>query len=274
LTSGFAALRQVADRTRDFLTAWNDHSSRLPNWLDRDFLRRPHDLDRSGALAREGGETLVLVEIVDAVRIGAIETVELLLDWRMRDHDGREFTIERWPFVIQWLLEGGQPRVLRLQPRTLTDQGRYEAEGYVHDALRVRLDAVPDTVLSRTQTELCELQISLRRGGLAAQVLGLFAGDNEAAARIHFRLTGGAATLRRGKCIATASDGGARVQDWEFELGDAVARERWTFLQHGRRYLLLRCVATGRDAATAAAAFAGADAQAWFAAVRQALRIG
>jgi hypothetical protein len=272
--------RAAAQRSAQFLQAWNEH--RLEGMLDPDFVRQPGGVDRAAALQRRAGETLTFVELVDSVRLGDIETTELLLDWSIVDRDGRPFELRRWPFVLQWRHSGTTATAVRLQPHTQTDQGRYDGEsGYVHGRrMRVRVDAVPATTLVRTQNELCELQVKLTcyqgadgTDAPMAQVLGCFADANDTPAAIRFRLTSGASVLRPGTMIGESTSAVGTTQEWLF-LGRGVAsRERWLFLQRGSRHVLLRFACAGADAAQANAAFGGEAAQQWFEAVMAAVRI-
>src|SRR5262249_52999863 len=155
------------------------------------------------------------------------------------------------------------------------DGGRYDgAGGYAHDGLHVRVVAVPGAQLSRTQEELVDLQVKLLSAdGQSAQVLGCLADVGEPLEAIRFRLSSGASILRAGTCLQEQPVDGGLQQEWAFKGGEAAARERWLFLQRGRRHLLLRCVASAPTAEAAATAFAAPAAQHWFEAVRNALRI-
>ena len=93
---------------------------------------------------------------------------------------GNPFVLQSWPLLLQWRHDGPAVRAVRLQSITMVDQGRYEAGGgYAHDGrMRVRVDAVPDSTLVRTQDELCELQVKLVHDAvIAACDLADSAGD-------------------------------------------------------------------------------------------------
>jgi hypothetical protein len=268
------ATRAAADkRCRQFLDAWSDRTD-LDARLDRDFVRQPGNVDREAALARRAGEKITLVRLVDTVRIGDIETAEIVVDWHMKDRADRPFTLEGWTMLLQWRHDESSARVVRFQPFTQADQGRFDGDaGYRHARMRVRIDPVPQASLVRTQEELCELQVKLAHKGLTAQILGCFADANETTDAIRFRLTNGASMLRAGRLLAEQASDDRTTQEWVFGGADGTSRERWVFVQRGSRHLLLRFAATDRDPAQAEALFQAAAAQDWFAAVQAALHI-
>jgi hypothetical protein len=202
-----------------------------------------------------------------------VETVELRADWQMRDRHHQPFVVPQWPMLLQWRDAGQGPRLVRLQPVTAVDGGRYDGRGgYVHDALRIRIGAVPDAVLSRTQDELTGLQVRfVHASGLAVQITGLLADVADTNAAIQFRLSGGDSILRSGQRVD--ADGGDAQQEWHFDDAETQVREHWECLQRGRRHLMVRCIATGPDARAAETAMESASAKAWFAQVRAALQI-
>ncbi|MEQ1632858.1 MAG: protein kinase, partial [Planctomycetota bacterium] len=269
------------DRCDQFLRAWSDRSPQLDRLLDVDFVQHPGGLDRKAARARETDERIVLAELVDTVRIGAIETCELRVDWTMTDHDGRPFELRAFPLLLQWRHAGSQVGAVRMQPFTMADQGRYETPqtddpaftGYANDGLRIRIDHVPGTVLVRTQDELCELQVEMVHADGTARVVGCFADANDTPDAIRFRLTNGASIRGRGTLLRETSSDMAQVQEWSFQRGSNTVRERWQFLQKGRRHLLVRFATVGTDARAAAAKFDSAATQAWFASVAAAVRV-
>src|SRR5262245_58801461 len=270
------ATRAAADqRCRQFLDAWSGRAGDLDALLDRDFVRQPGGVDRDAALARRADEKFTLVRLVDTVRIGDIETTEIVVDWHIKDRAERPFVLEGWTMLLQWRHDGANARVVRFQPFTQADQGRFDGDaGYRHARMRVRIDPVPQASLVRTQEELCELQIKLAHKGLSAQILGCFADANETTDAIRFRLTNGASLLRKGELLAEQSTDDRTVQEWVFGGGtDGTSRERWVFVQRGSRHLLLRFAATDRDPAQAEALFQATAAQDWFAAVQNALHV-
>ena len=181
------------------------------------------------------------------------------------------FVLPQWPMILQWRDGGEGPRLVRLQPVSAVDGGRYDGRGgYLHDGLRLRIGAIPDGVLSRTQDGLTGMQIRITHAsGLAVQITGVLAEAEDAAAAIRFRLSGGDSILRSGTRLDAAGED--TRQEWRFDAAGAVAHERWEALQRGRRHLLVRCIATGNDDEAAQRALLAPEAQAWFAKVRAAL---
>src|SRR5262245_4674307 len=233
------ATRAAADkRCRQFLVAWSDRSN-LEALLDRDFVRQPGDVDHDAALARRASEKFTLVRLVDTVRIGDIETAEVVVDWSMKDRADRPFVLEGWTMLLQWRHDGATSRAVRFQPLTQADQGRFDGDaGYRHAHMRVRIDPVPQASLVRTQEELCELQVKLAHKGLSARILGCFADANETTDAIRFRLTNGDSMLRAGRLLAEQTIDDRTVQEWLFGGDDGTSRERWVFVQRGSRHLL------------------------------------
>jgi hypothetical protein len=139
--------------------------------------------------------------------------------------------------------------------------------------MHVRIDAVPGALLSRTQEELVDLQVKLlHSSGITAQILGCIADVTDSEGSIRLRLSGAASILQPGRRL----DGGApdaATQDWQFEAGEQFVRERWLFLQSGRRHLLVRQSAAGQDDVAARRAFEAPPAVQWFEAVRAALHV-
>lgn len=281
LSTTVAERAAAFDRCDQMLRSWSESSPQLDRLLDRDYVQHPGAIDRKAALAREVDERITMVELVDTVRIGAIESCELRVDWTMTDHRGRPFQLQSFPLLLQWRADGDAVRAIRMQPFTLADQGRYEsakaggaaATAYANEGLRVRIDAVPDTVLVRTQDELCELQVEMVHAEGTAQIVGCFADANETADAIRFRLTNGASVRGRGTLLHEVTSATESTQDWQFLRDGNCVRERWQFTQKGRRHLLVRLQVVGADARTAATKFAGPAAEAWFAAVTAAVRV-
>ncbi len=265
----------VEQRCRELLTAWNERSSRLGELLDRDFVRQPGGFDRDRVLARRGGDSLQFVSLADAVRIGDIETAEVIVDWQMRDRADRPFQLSGWPFLLQWRHDGTAVRAVRLHPFTQSDLGHYDDDsGYQHGRrMRVRIEALPETALVRTQDELCELQVKLTHAGLTAQVLGCFADANDRPDAIRFRLTNGASLLRPGRLLEESASGDGARQEWLFGGDGQAARERWVFVQRGSRHLLLRFAAEDLVPTQATARFNAVAAQQWFASVQAAVHV-
>src|SRR5262249_33299519 len=205
----------AAERCRQFLDACGERPAGLDDLLDRAFVRQPGNVDHDAALARRAGEKFTLVRLVDTVRIGDIETTEVVVDWHMTDRADRPFVLEGWTMLLQWRHDGAIARVVRFQPFTQADQGRFEGDaGYRHARMRVRIDPVPQASLVRTQEELCELQVKLAHKGLSAQILGCFADANETTDAIRFRLTNGASMLRKGQLLAEQATDDGTVQEW------------------------------------------------------------
>jgi hypothetical protein len=150
---------------------------------------------------------------------------------------------------------------------------RGEATGYAHDGLRVRVEPVAGAVLVRTQDELCELQVELTHADGTAQVTGCFADANDTEDAIRFRLTNGASVRGRGRLVGETRGEDRLVQDWVFVGDGRATRERWTFVQKGRRHVLVRVATSGRDEAEAQRAFETARAQTFAAAVPLAVKL-
>jgi len=271
--------KAIEERTDRFLRLWNRQADALVDQLDVDFQFRPGGIDRATLKSNQPQVWLKGQkdqQVVDAVRIGATETVQLRVDWEMRDRAQNLFVLHNWPYLLQTVWRDEKtPMVVRLQPVTAVDGGRYDGHGgYVHEGMHVRIDAVPGAELCRTQEELVDLQVKLLHssGFLVAQVLGCIADVTDAEGSIRLRLSGGASILRPGRRI----DGGApdaATQEWQFEAGDQCVRERWLFLQSGRRHLLVRQSAAGQDDVAARRAFEAPAAVQWFEAVRAALHV-
>jgi sarcosine oxidase delta subunit len=274
---GPAALARapLAQRSEQFLAKWNERSDALALLLDPDFVFAPGGMRRDFVLRNQPQVQFKVGEgsVVDVARIGGVETVELRADWQMRDRQRQPFVVPQWPMLLQWRDVGQGPRLVRLQPVTAVDSGRYDGRGgYAHDALRIRIGAVPNAVLSRTQDELTGLQVRIvHSSGLAVQITGLLADVADTNAAIQFRLSGGASILRSGQRLD--ADGGDALQEWRFDDATGPVRERWEYLQRGRRHVLVRCMAVGADLRAAEAAIGSDSAMAWFAQVRAALQI-
>jgi serine/threonine protein kinase len=268
----------IAERTERFLQMWNQRSGNLGELLDRDFIFSPGRFDRADVVRSQPFAWLLPPKegqlFVDAMRTGEIENVELRIDWKMRGRDQLPFELLNWPFLVQWRQRAGKSTVVRLQPMTAVDAGRYDARGgYFHEGLRISLDKVQQGQLSRTQEELVDLQIKLTHGeGRMVQITGCLADVAELPAAVRFRLSGGASILRPGRRLdAGAAD--AQNQEWIFVADGCISRERWTIVQRGQRQVLLRCSVTGVNEAAAERAFAAEDSREWFESVRSALRM-
>lgn len=274
---GPAALARapLAERSGQFLAKWNERSGALADWLDPDFVFAPGGMRREQVLRDQPQVQFTASNTgawVDVSRIGGVETVELRADWQMRDRQRQPFVVPQWPMLLQWRDVGQGPRLVRLQPVTAVDSGRYDGRGgYAHDALRIRIGVVPNAVLSRTQDELTGLQVRIvHPSGLAVQITGLLADVADTNAAIQFRLSGGASILRSGQRVDASGEDA--VQEWRFDDAVGLVRERWEYLQRGRRHVLVRCIATGADLRAAEAAIGSDSAKAWFAQVRAALQ--
>ncbi|MHC5063379.1 MAG: SUMF1/EgtB/PvdO family nonheme iron enzyme [Planctomycetota bacterium] len=240
----------------------------LSGLLDRSYQQLPHQL-RWAELTGTGPSRLVPKEawegmqIVDATTVGDIVTVWLKGEWRVENREGRQVTLKDWRLRAQ-LRTGPQGyRVLSLVPLALADQGEQREGSYVGpERLKVSLAAPAGVFIQRGHHGLSELQVTCWPEELQDVSLSLFGEYSEPGTDedlILHRLTQGALSAQPGRrlqgpkvaFLGSREEGSElraeTVQDWLFGRpgGDSWSRERWIFVQLGRRWFFVRQQALG-----------------------------
>ena len=185
----------------------------------------------------------------DVTAVGSTITVELLSDWTASGHDGKDVTVRSWPLRLQLVQTKDGLRALRIAPRTKGDQGNVASGVYRHERLRITIRPPSGVSCRRTQNELTTMQTLFvhpeRPADVRFQVLGHYALEEESRDAVLLRLSNGAVAMRTGQLLNLP--GQRKVMDWIFGGPTTTkwAREQWTMVQRGRRFILIKAIAAG-----------------------------
>ncbi len=264
-------LAELEPFVASFLGALNrGDSDLLSGLLDPSFEQRPHQLrwdqlTAAGSSRLVAKEALEKVEIVDATTVGDIVTLWLKSEWRVENREGRQLALQDWRLRAQLRMGPQGYRVLSLEPMALADQGTLQAGLYVGpEHLKVSLEAPADVFIQRRHEGLSEVQVTCWPRQLQDVSCSLFGDYTEPGSDqdlILHRLTQGALSAQPGRRLQgpKVSFLGSReegselraetVQDWLFGRpgGDSWTRERWIFVQLGRRWFFVRQRAEGSN---------------------------
>lgn len=295
LTSWQPILAQVQPVIEAYVAALNDgDSERLSQLLDRDYLQIPQGSRRAdlvhGKVSRlQAQETLSDLQIIDAVAVGDIATVWLRATWQVESRDGRTLSFSEWNLQVQLRRTTPGYRVLSLGPYGRLDQGVLTAAGYQGpERLGVQLSPPDGVFMRRGHDGPSEVQVECLLRDQQSASFALFGDYTEPgrdAELIMHMLTQGALSARPGRrlpgprvAFLGSADAGTllqveRIQDWLFGRpdGDSWARERWIFVQLGRRWFWIRERAVGSSPDEAKQRFRAAAAS--FVALEKSLHI-
>jgi hypothetical protein len=290
LTTRLSAVAPAAAVVKSFLAAMGaNNRGRLATMLTADFHYQRRCLDRDTFLRRV--QTLPHyrdVHVEDVITVGGVVIVEMTATKHSRGEVAKE-RIPNWPLRVVLLRQADSLRVLQMMPRTRVDLGVLQDGVYRHAKMKVDLRPPAHVRIHRTTHALTELQVRCvptDRGGRPdawMTILGCYAGPNESEASIRDRLTtvslagqpGQRANGSRMDYVGPNSTRNLVGKSQHWLLLDPTTGgwiwERWTYLQQGSRYFLLRAVAQGADRHGARQHFRAYEP--WFAAIAGALRI-
>ena len=212
------------------------------------------------------------IEVEDVDQVGDQQWIRFRADWTIRDREDQELKLEQWPFVLKLAL-AGEARITSLDFAGSADRGKLVGSAYESTTHGVRFVPPPGVHVLRGGRGVCEVQVDasdpdLPGLGFSLRAITAIPGVEER--RVMQQLTDAESGLRPGRRVP--SDGIAflgiadtsthrhsdRVQEWLFSRGEdgLLSRERWAFLQLGRRWFFVRSYAKGRSAEEASARFA------------------
>ena len=208
-------------------------------------------------------EEITLARSAGPDEISADATVWLLARWQVESRDGRLLSYADWSLRLQLRRSLQGYRILYLGPYGRPDQGELGAGGYDGpERLKVSLSPPDGVFMLRGHDGSSEVQVECLPKDQQAVSFALYGEYTEPGRdqdMILHRLTQGAISASPGrrlqgpKVVFLGSDAegsllqAGRVQDWMFGRpdGDCWSRERWIFVQLGRRWFWVRERASG-----------------------------
>lgn len=277
LTERWPACEPTDAVVRELLAGLSSGDPKLAERLDPSFRQLPSELGVQDVL-KQPREKFDHWRLLDATAIGRIVQVEGLVDWSAEvSGEGQRTTIHDWPLRLCLRRDEHGLRLLRVMPAGRADTGRIENGTYTHAALNFELMPPTGTAIIRTRDELTEMQvrcIAPGDGDVSFHVIGTIGEVGVDRTVMEARLTRGALAVGTGRMLdgpkfeSLGPPDQLRTPDatrhWQFNrVGlSGHARERWSFLQLGVRYFLVRAVARGETAESARERFKAAEP--WF----------
>ena len=277
LTDHWPAFGDASAAARDLLDAINQRDAKkLAQLLAPSWRMLPSELDYErlvgGHGARVQGEQFLDWKVGDVTAVGPVVTVDLTVRWHATGRDGESVQVEKWPMQLRLLHEGERWLGLSLAPKGSPDQGTLADGVYRHALLKVDWQQPAGARLVRRVGHLCTMQVACELAGVRLVALGEYAEPGrDKDATMLLRLSAGESELRPGSIqpgpeleVVGPADARrqARVTDWLFTDPQSRrwSRERWYLVPRlGRRWFLLKAIATGDDPVDAKQRFAQAE---------------